>query len=76
MKYFFKLNNNYITIEKDEGESKERFTERCYFILKYIEENKIEKKEEVITLSRVWANIKFDKCKYTDSLMNLLEKYI
>lgn len=74
-KQIFILEGKYIILEKDIGESIERFTERAYFILHYMKD-KNSKFEETLNLSRVWANIKFDGCTYSNKLHELVKNYL
>ncbi len=69
------LEDKYIIVKRDIGESIERMIERGYFIIKYMKENKTEY-EETENLSRIWANIKFDKNKYNDTIHEKLKKFI
>ena len=67
------LKNGYIyIIEKDFDESYEIYIERAWLIINTfndINNNENKKKytlDELITLSRIWRNIKYLNCSYSD----------
>jgi len=66
------LENN-IKIKKFFSESDFIFNERLKFI-NILEKNNFEWKE-AIRLSKIWANIKFKKCKYTKKIYDKIKKY-
>lgn len=62
--YIYK--GKYYILESDPFESKERFNMRAWYIIKYMDDNKIKtnKLAEVITLSRIWLNEQVLNAKY------------
>jgi hypothetical protein len=67
-------NNNFIIIEKNSDESEEQFIERGYFIIKYMLNNKINL-NEVIPISNIFINIKYNKCSYSPEIHKLLDNF-
>ena len=70
---FIKYNNNFEKIIKFVSESDLRFNKRLELI-KIFEKNNI-KWKEANKLSKIWYNIKFNKCKYNQDLYNEYIKY-
>ena len=74
-KSVFIKNGKFYILESDKYESLERFNERGWFIASLSPNNDSEI-EDTIQLSRIWANIKFNKCIYDDVLMNKINNII
>lgn len=69
MQSVFTSNGKHYIFESDSFESRETFNKRAWFIIKYLEDNKLtncneEKFHEVIMLSRIWINEQTLDAKY------------
>ena len=62
------------TIKKLDAESDKIYKERCD-IIKVID-NDIDNLKESIRLSKIWTNFKYNKCRYTPEVYQLIKKYI
>jgi hypothetical protein len=60
-------------ISIDKKESDEIFYERVKFIIKQTPSSEEELKK-IIIYSRIWSNIKFKKCTYSEEIMNIIKK--
>jgi hypothetical protein len=74
-KSIFIKDGYFCLIERDRYESIERFNERGWFIVS-ISPKTDEELDEAIRLSRIWANIKFNKCVYNKFLMNKINYFV
>lgn len=72
MSVFIKDGNFYYLL-KDKYEPMERFNERGMFVASLSPKTKSEM-DEAIRLSRIWVNVKFDKCVYDQILMGKINK--
>lgn len=70
----FEINNNFIKIEKDLFEPREKYMERVWFILKKIKNGSIDNFDEYVKLSRIYVNVNILGCKYSSDLMNNIAK--
>ena len=73
-KHVFLKNDKFYLIKKDKYEPMERFNERGWFIA-YMHPKTSEEFNEAVRLSRVWSNMKFDKCVYSDELTIKLRSF-
>lgn len=69
----FESGNKIFEIKRDESEIYEYYIERCKFIVAQepITENDL---KETIRLSRVYINIEKKECKYSNEMMEKIEK--
>lgn len=72
MTRLFKKNGYFIIIEKDKNEFDDQFTERGMFIVSQKPQNENEL-NECIRYSRIFRNVKFNKCKYDNETMDMLK---
>lgn len=63
----FYKNGKSIILYKDIGESDEVFYNRGLFI---INQTKLNNLQDLEKMSKVWANIKYKGCKYSNSITN------
>ena len=72
-KRLFIKNTTYCYINRDIGESYERFLERGYFVVsqKFTTTDEFEK---ILLYSRIWCNIKYNKCKYNKKVLDVISK--
>jgi len=75
IKSVFIKNGRYYIITKDKYETREKFNERSWFIINSNPKTEDEF-EELIILSRIWVNIKFNDAIYPDPVMEKIKKYI
>ena len=73
-KHVFFKNDKFYLIKKDKYESMERFNERGWFIA-CMHPKTSDEFNEAVRLSRVWSNMKFDKCVYSDELTIKLRSF-
>jgi len=73
-KSVFIKNGNFYLLKRDKFEPIERFNERGWFVASICP--RTSELEEAIRLSRIWINIKFNKCVYNDSVMEKINKII
>ena len=71
MSSVFVKDGRFYVIKKDNFESIEKLNERGWFVAQIAPQTKAEY-DEAVRLSRIWVNIKFDKCKYSKSVTDLL----
>lgn len=74
----FIKNGKFLLIKREKYEPMERFNERGWFIASVLTNTQVNL-DEIEKLSRIWANIKFDKCFYNDDItnkINNLSKYL
>lgn len=71
-KSVFIKNGNYYLLDRDKYESSEKFNERGWFVASIAPKSKSEL-DEAIRLSRIWINIKFDKCIYDEIIMDKIK---
>ena len=64
---FEKSGMSYI-IEKDQYESDDVFYKRAWFIVNKLPKTDADFKKQT-SLSRIWANLKFNDCLYSDNIM-------
>jgi hypothetical protein len=72
-KNIFKKGNIVCLVEKDIYESFEKFNERGWFIVNQVIKSNLNY-NEIVRLSKIWANIKYDGCVYNSSLMNRISE--
>lgn len=65
---------NDINIERLDGESNKKYHERIEFIKKV--NNDTKNLKESIRLSKIWVNFKYNNCKYSPDVYNLIKKYL
>ena len=65
----FSKNGNSIFLEKDLNECKDLFIRRGWFI---ISQNNINNLEELNKYSKLWINIKFKGCKYSNHIHKII----
>ena len=73
----FKKNGISILLKKDENEPYDMFVGRGWFIVSQRNSDLFNNFNEVVKLSKIWANTKFKKCKYNNYLnkkVKMLEK--
>ena len=63
----FYKNGKSIILHKDIGESDEVFYNRGLFI---INQTKLNNLQDMEKMSKIWANIKYKGCKYSNSITN------
>lgn len=71
----FIKDGSFYLLKRDKYEPMERFNERGWFVVSISPKTKSEL-EEAIRLSRIWINIKFNKCTYDPSLMNKINNIV
>jgi hypothetical protein len=72
MQRAFIYDNHYIILEKDTNESIERFISRGNFMVR-LKPNTDTEFKKMEKYSRIWANIKYDHCSYSQNIMNILK---
>ena len=72
--HVIKYNNKDETIIQFLSESDEYFNSRLE-VLKKLEEDKIEWKD-ALKFSKIYANVKYKKCKYNPQIYHLIKKYL
>ena len=72
-KFIFIKDEYYYIIIRDPGESYEQCIERGWFVVKNKPKTETEL-NNIINYSRIWANIKFNKCVYSKELHNIIDK--
>jgi hypothetical protein len=70
----FIKNGKFINVEKDDFEPREKMLERGWFAINVLINNPQMGRDEIIKLSKIWSNIKYDKCKYSDLIHALIKK--
>lgn len=65
--------DRYLMIEIEKDESKEKYYERCNFIRKNLLKNKYSI-DELITLSKIYVNMKYLKSIYSDEIMSIVKE--
>jgi len=68
------LTINDINIERFDGESNKLYNDRVVFIKKV--NNNTKDLKESIRLSKIWVNFKYNNCKYSPEVYNLIKKYL
>jgi len=71
----FIKNGSFYLLKKDKFESIERFNERGWFVVSIAPKNEDEL-NEAIRLSRIWSNMKFNKCTYDNILMDKISNIV
>lgn len=74
-KSVFIKDDKFYILERDNHESLEKFYERGWFITHMNPQTK-DDYNEAIRLSRIWINIKFDKCIYHNEMMSIINNII
>jgi hypothetical protein len=68
MKKVIIINNLFVLIDFLPNESEEMFYDRVNFIIKKYEIDKVNL-DEIISLSKIYSNMKYKKCKYSHEIM-------
>jgi hypothetical protein len=68
----FTLDGYWCILSRDIGESLERFIDRGEYIAKHKPASNKEL-ERLINLSRIWANVTYDKCGYGRDIMRTIK---
>lgn len=71
MSRIFIKNGYYCQINRDKGESYDNFIKRGYFVASQ-KPSTIEQYEYLITMSRIWLNIKLYNSQYSQSIKNIV----
>ena len=74
-KNIFIKNGKFFIIYRDKFEPLEKFNERAWFIVNKFPTTQDEY-DEITRLSRIWSNIKFNNCTYSEEVMNLFIGYL
>jgi hypothetical protein len=67
------INNQLIILDRLSSESDEIFYDRINFILKNYQKADLEK---LINYSKIYSNIKYKKCIYSNEIMVQIEQFI
>jgi len=75
MKQIFSKNGSFIILEKDIYEPHEHFIDRGNFIVSQQPKNNSEFTQALV-YSRIFVNVKYNRAKYSDEVMEILEKKV
>ena len=67
------INNQLVILEKLSSESDEMFYDRINFILKNYHKINL---ENLISYSKIYSNIKYKKCTYSNEIMADIENFL
>lgn len=70
----FKKGGFVCQVEQDMGEAYEHYLERGYFVVSQRPQNDKEY-GDAIKYSRIYMNVKIDRCKYNNAIMKKLAEY-
>ncbi len=69
MKKAIIINNLFLLIDFLPNESEEMFYDRVNFIIKKYESKKDNSLDNIVSLSKIYSNIKYKNCKYDYEIM-------
>jgi len=72
-KEIFEVNCKFIKVEQDLFETREKYMERVFFIIKKIKIGTIDDFDEYVKLSRIYVNANILGCGYAPELMQAIK---
>jgi hypothetical protein len=69
------IEDKIVCLKRDDAETKEQFSERHWLVINNLDRYK-SKIDELICLTKIWRNIKYLKCVYSDDIMREVESLI
>lgn len=69
----FELNGIFYVIERDQFEPEEFYLDRSWFIINKIKTCNNFNFDEIVVLSKAWANFKLYGCTYSENIMKFIK---